>query len=136
MNSRPEARLSREVLLALGREPDVLLMLNPVGQGYYGALRPALEVALRPFGAAAMRAAVETMQRFRVRYGAGGEGAPDLLAVAGGVFVGLELKSGVGRVSPEQHTWHAAARARGARVEVIRSVDEARAAIDAARERR
>lgn len=135
VTARPEARLEREILRALGSEPDVLLLKNEVGQGYHGALRPALERALGPYVSAdAMRLLVETLARHRVAFGAG-VGSPDLLAVAGGVFAGLELKSATGRTSPEQDTWHAAARARGCIVQVVRSVEEARDVIQRARER-
>jgi hypothetical protein len=65
-----------------------------------------------------------------------GVGSPDLIGAVGGLFLGLELKSEHGRVSDDQLRWHAAARARGCLVEVVRSVDEAWAAIAAARGRR
>ena len=137
---RDEARLQREILLALGREADVLVHPNPVGQGYHGAARPALEQeferVMRTFGAVVVRTAREVtasvLMRHRVTYGLG-VGSPDLVGAIAGTFVGLELKSDTGRISPEQTQWHAAARARGALVEVVRSVDEAREVIARAR---
>lgn len=100
--SRPEARLEAELLRALGGDPDVLLMKHETGLFYTRDGRP-------------------------VRIGT--PGSPDLVGAVHGVFVGFELKSDRGRVSPEQLQWHQAARARGAVVEVVRSVDEAREVI-------
>ena len=61
----------------------------------------------------------------RVTYGLG-VGSPDLVGIGhGGVFIGPELKSETGRARESQLTWHAAARSRGARVEICKSVDDA-----------
>jgi hypothetical protein len=49
-----------------------------------------------------------------------GIGSPDLLFIVRGVVLFLELKSREGVVKPEQLDWHAAARARGVMVYVVR----------------
>ena len=130
---RSEAELERQVLLALGRHGDTLLLKNEVGQGYTGDLLFALQKALRPCGDAAVRAAVDATQRHRIVYGLG-VGSPDLVGTVQGRAIGLELKTPVGVVSEAQSRWHDAARRRHVHVEVVRSVDEAMAAIDRCRE--
>lgn len=65
-------------------------------------------------------------------------GMPDILGVLGGRsglagrFVGIEVKSAIGRTSPEQRAMHAMLRRRGALIILARSAAEAVAAIDAA----
>ena len=55
------------------------------------------------------------------------KGEPDLLAVkAPSRILWAELKTLDGRVSPEQKSWHAAARKAGFEVVVVRSVDDLR----------
>lgn len=67
-----------------------------------------------------------------VRYGLG-VGSADLVGVLlGGRYMALECKTKQGRVSPEQTRWLADMRDLGAVAEVVRSVDEACAVIDAA----
>jgi len=44
-----------------------------------------------------------------------------------GLFFGLEVKTGMGRLSPVQKIWHDMARRTGACVAVVRSVEEAMA---------
>lgn len=129
MPRRPEALLERQVLLACGHTPGVALLRNEVGQGFYGAVRPQIDEALRRAGHhAAAEIVAGILMRNRVVYGLG-VGSPDLVAIARGHFLGLELKSDEGAVRPEQRAWHAAAERAGARIEVVRSVDDARAAI-------
>jgi len=122
---RPEARLEVDILLELGGDPRVALYHNEVGRGYYGNVRPQLVSALEPWPEAKRRA-LAILQRSRVVYGLG-VGSPDLVCIGvGGAFVGGELKSATGRSSPEQIAWATAARARGARVDVWRSIEDAR----------
>lgn len=76
-----------------------------------------------------------------VRYGVGGTGAPDLLVevlVAGGPGTGrpgvwaavwLECKTYDGAIRPEQTVWHEAARSRGRHAYIVRSVEDALAAV-------
>jgi hypothetical protein len=121
---RDEAVLERRVLLDLGREPDVLLCRNEVGLGYrralLGSLCPTCRVAAKPH---------------TIHFGIG-VGSPDLVGIAAGRFVGLELKVEGRAASPDQVRWHEAATKRGAVVGVVRSVDEARAVIVRARQAR
>lgn len=49
-------------------------------------------------------------------------GTPDLYLP--GINIWLEVKTPKGRLSPEQKRWHARAQAEGARVAVVRSLDE------------
>jgi hypothetical protein len=69
----------------------------------------------------------------RVRYGLG-IGSPDLVGVLipTGRAIGLEVKTSSGRVRPEQVAWIAAFRRAGGFACVVRSVDDALAAIDRA----
>ncbi len=120
----PEAEVERQVLLAVGRTPDLWLAKNEVGQFYKPSALPSLQKALAPFGPAAIRAAVDAISRHRIVVGLG-VGSPDLVGALRGRFFGWELKTETGRVRPEQETWHAAARAKGIRVDVVRSADEA-----------
>ncbi len=66
-----------------------------------------------------------------VRFGA--VGSPDILGcLAGGRLVALEVKTAKGKVSPYQEAWLEEARALGAVALVVRSVDEALAAVEEA----
>lgn len=129
---RPEAKLERDVLLRLGRVPELALYRNEVGEGFYGAVLPILrkELARHP---SALAIVESVLVRNRLRYGLG-PGSPDLVGIlggaAGGRFLGFELKTEGGRLEPTQGPWHAAARAKGALVEVVRSVEEAEAVIE------
>lgn len=67
----------------------------------------------------------------KVRYGLG-RGGPDLVAIARGRFLGLEVKAPGGRLSDDQKLWHAAARRHGALIAVVQTVDEAVAAYERA----
>lgn len=132
----PEALVERDVLLAVGRDPAVLIAKNEVGVGYAGAVRFALRTTLEPWGKLAQQAVEATLTRHRLTWGLG-VGSPDLvgavLAEPWPVPLLWELKSDQGRLSPEQLRWHAAARRRGLTVSTIRSVDEALAALEAAK---
>jgi hypothetical protein len=68
----------------------------------------------------------------RVRYGLA-VGSADLIGCLGGRFVALEVKAAAGRTSPEQRQWLDLVRRNGGFAAVVRSVDEARAAIARAR---
>jgi hypothetical protein len=60
-----------------------------------------------------------------LRFGAGA-GGPDILAILppSGRLLGVECKTDSGRLAPAQRAWHEAARAAGAAVLVVRSIDE------------
>jgi len=108
-------QLCREIMIAIGAIPGVIVGANPTGLATYTGDRGST---------------------WRVHYGwPSSEGGPDLLAVVAplGRLVALEVKTGSGRARPEQRAVHAALAAVGAVVAVVRSVDEARAAIEKAR---
>lgn len=54
-------------------------------------------------------------------------GIPDIIVVAGGLFWGLEVKTKVGRQSPEQKEFQANVEAHGGKYAVVRSIDEVQA---------
>jgi len=66
----------------------------------------------------------------KIKYG-NGLGSPDLMGWLrpSGRAIAFEVKTPIGRVSKEQKLWHGAARAGGCLVYVVRSVDEALAAL-------
>lgn len=128
--SRPEKRLEREVLIRVGRTPELLIAPNLVGVCYRPAVLPILAAALRPFGRDALGVAMDILGRNRVTVGLG-VGSPDIVGCYQGRAFGWELKAPGGRLSPEQERWHAAARGRGLRVDVVRSAEEAAAALAA-----
>jgi hypothetical protein len=117
---KSEARIQREILLALGAEPDFYLDTNPVGRATYMS---------------------QDGKPYTVPYGFGGVGAPDLvgfLEVPGrdcAAVVGLEVKRPGENPRPEQEQTHARWRRRKALVYVVRSVEDARAALADARKR-
>lgn len=122
MRRRPEARLEADILLALGQDPHVALYRNEIGQGYYGTILPQLRALLKH--TSWMEPVLEVLHRNRVTYGLG-IGSPDLVGIGkGGRFVGLELKAGT-QPSRGQVQWHAAALSRGARIAIVRSVEDA-----------
>ena len=52
-------------------------------------------------------------------------GSADIIACVGGVFVGLECKTGSARREPDQIAWARAVNEAGGRAVVVRSVNEA-----------
>lgn len=113
-SSATHSRLVRDVLEAIGSLPGVIAAPNPCGVAHYVS---------------------RSGRAFRVTYGfPGGSGGPDVLAVVApqGRLIGLEAKTGNARTTADQRRCHAALRAVGVEVRVVRSVDEARAAIVAA----
>lgn len=125
MTARPEARLERDVLAAVGRlqrttHPTLVVYRNEVGSGFTGDIARIVCPACRAL-----------IARHRIVYGLG-TGSPDLVGVVEGRAFGIELKSATGRVRPEQERWHEAARSRGVLVRVVRTVEEALGAIEEA----
>lgn len=105
-----ESQIQQLIRLALGLEKDLELMPNVVGQF--------------------------KDDRGNVRRVGLGVGTPDLvgiLAPSGRMFA-LEVKSDDGRTRPEQKVCHERWRARGAFVAVVRSPDDAKAALERARQ--
>lgn len=116
-----EKQRQREIEAAIGAEPDLLLMKNSVGVAKYFD---------------------DNGKQFIVPYGLG-TGSPDLVGIlrvtVGDLVVGvwfcLEVKADEGDLSPEQRRCHEIWRRFGAIVEVVRSADEASAALARARAR-
>lgn len=109
--TQSEALLLFTIRLAFGLEPDLVLWRLTQGG-----------LVERPGG-----------QRYRA--GLSVNGAADLIGILApsGRFLALEVKGARGRVHPEQAQWLALVRARGGFAAVVRSVEEARAALGRAR---
>lgn len=103
-----EKSIMDQIRLALGREPDLTLW----------RIAPSAPAA---DGARVVRTAPT--------------GIPDLCGILAptGRWFALEIKTSTGRTSAVQEQWHRLARSRGAFVAVVRSVDDAHAALDRAR---
>ena len=106
-----EVRIQREIELALGAEPDLLLMRNSVGRATF--VKADASVAHVPYGL--------------------GVGSPDLVVILDGRWFALEVKAKEGELSAEQVKVHGIWRRFGALVFVVRSVADARAALEQAR---
>lgn len=102
-----ESRIQDEIRVALGRRGDVALWRNNVGVARDG-------------------------ERF-VRYGLA-LGSSDLIGVLApsGRFFALEVKSSVGRATKQQTAWLAAVREFGGFACVVRSANDALAAVERA----
>lgn len=100
-----EREIQHAVRLALGTDPRVVLWRN--AQGFY-----------REEGRA-------------IQYGIGGAGGSDLIGMlrGSGRWVALEIKTATGRTTPEQERFLSLVRKCGGFACVVRSVDEARAAV-------
>lgn len=116
-----ETKIQADIEAALGAEPDLLLLRNSVGKA---------------------RFYTDDGKTFHVPYGLG-VGSPDLVALlrvllpnqrAIAAWLCLEVKAPEGTVDPEQLKCHAIWRTFGARVYVVRSVADAKAALADARE--
>lgn len=105
-----ETRLQDAIRLALGAEVDLVLWRNNCGTAEHWSGR---EVQ-------------------RVRYGLA-PGSADLVGILAGRFVALEIKTPTGRATAEQEQWLDLVRRMGGFACVVRSVEEARAAIGRAR---
>lgn len=111
-----ETAIMREIELALGAEPDVLLLRNNVGVAKHVHER--------------------TGRTWHVVYGLG-PGSPDLVCIVAplGRVVGLEVKRPGEKPSEAQLVCRSAWRSFGAVVETVTSVDEARAVLARVRTR-
>jgi hypothetical protein len=118
--SKLETSIQNEIELAIGSEPDLLLLRNSVGEAVHYDRNSGRE--------------------WHVPYGLG-KGSPDLVglllvpstATSFSVWFCLEVKADTGELSEEQETCHAIWRRFGALIFVVRSVDEARASLADAR---
>lgn len=71
---------------------------------------------------------MESPDRKRVfRFGVGGKGGADLIGIYKGRFVAAEVKSRVGRQTPEQKLFQHLVLSKGGSYAVLRSVDDAHA---------
>lgn len=104
-NTSAHTKLLREILLAIGSRPDCIVWEHKTG------------LFRLPVGEG--------------RVPVGLPGSPDIVGfTAGGLFVGIEVKTGSGRFSTQQHAFSTAASRLGVSVCVARSVDEAVAHVD------
>lgn len=124
-----EAKILREVQLAAGGLPGVRLFRNQVGQGVAGnvvdRLAPDLLVVRgRPVttGLCAGSPDLIGWQTLTI--------TPDMVGSRIARFVGLEVKSPTGRVSPEQQQFLKVLTEAGGLAEVVRSADDARKLVD------
>lgn len=109
-----EAEILRDIRVALGREPDLVLTRNTVGQ--------------------AEEWDPNTGRARTIKHGLG-KGSADLVGILApsGRWFCLEVKTATGRTTPEQESWLAMVRGMGGFACVVRSVVDARAALDRAR---
>lgn len=133
--SRPhkaETGLQAAIVDALAHEPGLIMWRNANGvyRGYGGRVRAGL-----PKGSADLVGVLSVLAVLPESYTRAGspvwaEGSP---ASRVGRFIALEVKRPGEEPEPHQVAWLADVRARGGFAAVVRSVDEARAAIAAAR---
>lgn len=103
---QPESRISRRIRVAVVRSGRARIFPNRIVPMAYAKTRDGRMVPVGWLG--------------------GPEGSPDLWgALRGGRAFCLEVKTPTGTVSPTQRRWHAAARAWGVFVAVVRSPEEA-----------
>ena len=108
-----ETQIQQAIRIALGDEPDLVLWRNSTGQTEEWNPNDGSSRALR-YGLAV--------------------GSADLVGILRpGRFFALEVKTAKGRVRPKQETWLALVRRMGGFAAVVRSVDEAKAALTRAR---
>lgn len=97
-----ESQLQDAIRLELGRDPDLVLWRNNVGMAWMRNGSP-------------------------VRFGVGGPGASDLVGVYRGRAVFVEIKTPIGRQTPEQKMFQQLVERKSGIYVVLRSVDDARA---------
>lgn len=105
--SNKETRLQNQIRLALGPLDSVAAWRNNVG-----------------------RALVRDNW---VAFGVGGKGGSDLIGIVDGRFFALEVKTAKGRVSPEQEQFLRCVRYNGGFAAVVRSIEDALAAVERCR---
>ena len=101
----PETLIQQHIRLALGRIPDLVLWRNPVGFDDRAGQRYGLQ-----------------------------PGASDLIGCLAGRFIALEVKTQTGRPSQEQVRFLKLVRDKGGFAAIVRSPEEATAAVQRARE--
>lgn len=70
-----------------------------------------------------------------VRFGVGNPGGADLIGLHRGRFAAIEIKTPLGRQSPEQRRWQQLVESKGGLYELVRSVDDAHALLTRLRAR-
>ena len=107
-----EAKIQDDIRLALGKRADFVAWRNNCGVAKHWNEK--------------------TQREDIVRYGLA-QGSSDIIGIAkGGRFVALEVKSDTGRVTKEQATFLRLVNSMGGVGDVVRSVEEAMAAVDRA----
>jgi hypothetical protein len=111
--SRLEIPIQADIEAAIGAEPDLLLLRNSVGKATYYT---------------------DKGSAYHVPYGLG-NGSPDLVGILAphGRWLCFEVKAQEGHLNVDQAKCHAVWRRFGALIYVVRSVEEARAALEDAR---
>ena len=94
-----ESALQDQIRLALGAVPGLVLFRNNIG--------------------------VAEMRGYKVRFGVGGPGGADLIGLFNGRFIAIEIKTPIGRQSPDQKTFQRLIESKGGEYVILRSVDEA-----------
>lgn len=118
-SSPSEAVIQHSVRLAIGGDPRAVVWRNNIGTARHfnapGDQCPNCKCKL---------------DIRRVEYGLT-KGSADLIGLTdSGRFIGLEIKSASGRISPEQKMWLELVRSKGGIAEVVRSPEEALAILE------
>lgn len=109
MSAAEHAALVRDILAELGSLRGVIMGANPCGIAHY--------------------INDDTGDEYHVPYGWPAPGGPDIIVLALGRLIGLEVKTGKARLTREQRACHMALRAAGGHAFVVRSLEDARKAI-------
>lgn len=94
-----ESELQDKIRLALGRVPGLCLWRNNIG--------------------------VAERNGYKIRFGVGGPGGADLIGLYQGKFLAVEIKTPIGRQTPEQKLFEQLVSNLGGTYLVLRSVEEA-----------
>jgi hypothetical protein len=136
-----ESEIQNAILLRYGREPDLTLWRQNTGvaqeqpwkREHLERLVGMLRVGRLAEALSLLVSLLREKPRF-TRYGLA-VGSADIVGIVGprGTFLALEVKTPTGRVSKEQQQWLDIVNRRGGVARVVRSVEEAGAAIDVGR---
>jgi len=96
-----ESQLQDRIRLVLGADPAGVWWRNNIG--------------------------VAEIRGYRVRFGVGGAGGSDLIGLFRGVFVAVEVKTPIGRLSADQKLYQRLVESKQGVFAVVRSEDDARA---------
>lgn len=125
-----EAKLQAEIMLAVGRLPDVRIFRNAVGEGWMGRTvehRGDLITLRNPwrvkFGLTPGSADLIGLRSITI--------TPDMVGQTIAQFTSLEVKTASGSKRPGQPEWDEMVRRRGGLSGFVRSVDQAVALVSA-----